>query len=65
MTIVSSDSELTGGTNHPDALATAAKGLRTAGFTEPQLNQMFKQNPAKLVKLPVTQRTWLWGQLDP
>ena len=53
MTIVSSDSGLTGGLNHPDALATAAKALRTAGFTEPQLNQMFKQNPAKLVKLPV------------
>ena len=54
MTIVSSDSGLTGGTNHPDALATAAKGLREAKFTEAELNQMFKQNPAKLVKLPVT-----------
>ena len=53
MTILSSDSGLTGGLNHTDALASAAKALRTAGFTESQLNQMFKQNPAHLVKLPI------------
>jgi hypothetical protein len=53
MTIISSDSGLTGGLNHTDALALAAKSLRTAGFTEPELTKMFKQNPAHLVKLPI------------
>jgi hypothetical protein len=52
MCFVSSDSGLPGN-NHPDALALAAKALRGAGFTEKELNTMFKDNPAKLVKLPV------------
>ena len=34
-------------------LEAAAKALRGAGFTEKELNMMFKDNPAKLVKLPV------------
>ena len=29
------------------------EALREAGFTENDLNMMFKDNPAKLVKLPV------------
>ena len=52
MCFVSSDSGLPGN-NHPDALALAAKALRGAGFTEKELNMMFKDNPARLVKLPV------------
>ena len=54
MCFVSSDSGLPGN-NHPDALALAAKALRAGGFTEKDLNLMFKDNPAKLVKLPVLQ----------
>jgi hypothetical protein len=53
MTFVSSDSGLTGGPNHPDALAMAAKALRDDGFSEGDLDLMFKENPARLVKLPV------------
>jgi hypothetical protein len=49
---VSSDSGLAGGTNHTDSLALAARALRDAGFTENDLNLMFKENPARLVKLP-------------
>ena len=52
-TFISSDCGLLGGLNHADALALAAKALREAGFTEPQLARMFKQNPAQLVKLPI------------
>src|SRR5262245_14258440 len=52
MCFVGSDSGLPG-TNHTDALALAAKALRAAGFTEKELNLMFKDNPARLVKLPV------------
>ena len=52
MCFVGSDSGLPGN-NHPDALALAAKALRAAGFTEKELNMMFKDNPAKMVKLPV------------
>jgi hypothetical protein len=52
MCFVSSDSGLPG-TNHPDAVALAAKALRQAEFTEDDLNRMFKSNPAKLIKLPV------------
>jgi hypothetical protein len=50
---VSSDSGLVGTPNHPDALAMAAKSLRAAGFSEQDLNRMFKQTPARLVGLPV------------
>jgi hypothetical protein len=52
MCFVASDSGLPGN-NHPDALALAAKALRAGGFTEKELDMMFKDNPAKLVKLPV------------
>lgn len=51
-TFISSDAGLTGSPNHTDALAQAAKVLRAAGFTESQLTQMFKKNPAGLIKLP-------------
>jgi hypothetical protein len=50
---VASDSGLIGTPNHPDALAMAAKGLRAAGFSEQDLNRMFKETPARLVGLPV------------
>jgi len=50
---VGSDSGLVGTPNHPDALAMAAKGLRAAGFSEDDLNWMFKKTPARLVGLPV------------
>jgi predicted TIM-barrel fold metal-dependent hydrolase len=52
MCFVGSDSGLPGN-NHTDALVLAARALRGAGFTEKELNMMFKDNPAKLVKLPV------------
>jgi hypothetical protein len=48
---VASDSGLVGTPNHPDALAMAAKSLRTAGFSEQDLNRMFKETPARLVGL--------------
>jgi len=51
-TFISSDSGLTGSPSHTDALARAAKVLRDAGFPEPALTRMFKQNPARLVGLP-------------
>jgi hypothetical protein len=51
--IISSDSGLVGTPNHPDALAMAAKSLRAAGFSEQDLNRMFKETPARLVGLPV------------
>jgi hypothetical protein len=50
---ISSDSGLVGTPNHPDALASAAKSLRAAGFSEPDLKRMFKDTPARLVGLPV------------
>jgi len=49
---VGSDSGLVGTPNHPDALAMAAKSLRAAGFSEQDLNWMFKDTPARLVGLP-------------
>ena len=49
--IVSSDSGLVGTPNHPDALAMAAVALREEGFTEDEIDLMFKQNPAWLVGL--------------
>jgi hypothetical protein len=48
---VGSDSGLVGTPNHPDALAMAAKSLRAAGFSEQDLNWMFKDTPARLVGL--------------
>lgn len=38
---------------HTDGLAISAKWLRSQGFTDQQLNQMFKENPARLMGLPV------------
>lgn len=57
MCFVSSDSGLAGGPNHTDSLALAAKALREAGFRESDLNRMFKENPARLVKLPIQAST--------
>lgn len=51
--VVSSDSGLVGTPNHPDALAMAARALRTAGFNEAQINLLLKDNPAKVLGLPV------------
>jgi hypothetical protein len=50
---VGSDSGLVGTPNHPDALAMAIKSLRAAGFSEQDLNRMFKETPARLVGLPI------------
>jgi len=50
-TFVSSDSGLTGSPNHTDALALAAKALREAGFDDAALARMFRENPARLIKL--------------
>jgi hypothetical protein len=50
---IASDSGLVGTPNHPDALAMAAKSLRAAGFSEQDLNRMFKETPARLVGLPI------------
>jgi hypothetical protein len=55
LTFVSTDSGLVGSPNLADALAQAAKALREAGFNEADLNRMFKENPARLVKLPPLQ----------
>jgi hypothetical protein len=51
--VVSSDSGLTGWLNHADALVHAARVLREAGFSETDLDLMFKANPAKVLGLPV------------
>lgn len=50
---VASDSGLVGTPNHPDAMAMAIKALRAAGFSETDLNRMFKETPARLIGLPV------------
>jgi hypothetical protein len=50
---VGSDSGLVGTPNHPDALAMAIKSLRAAGFSEQDLNRMFKETPARLIGLPI------------
>lgn len=48
---IASDSGLVGTPNHPDAMAMAAKALRAAGFSEQDLNRMFKDTPARLIGL--------------
>jgi hypothetical protein len=48
---VGSDSGLVGTPNHPDALAMSIKALRAAGFSEQDLNRMFKETPARLIGL--------------
>jgi hypothetical protein len=50
---VSSDSGLVGSPNHPDAMVMAIKSLREAGFSERDLNRMFKETPARLIGLPI------------
>lgn len=40
-------------TSHTVGLARAAQALRTHGFTEAELDLMFKDNPARLLGLPV------------
>jgi hypothetical protein len=49
--IVGSDAGLAGRANHTDTLAAAAMSLRAAGVSDADLNLMFKENPAYLVKL--------------
>jgi hypothetical protein len=53
-TFISSDAGLPGAPNHTDALVLAARVLREEGFPESALTLMFKQNPALLVKLPIS-----------
>jgi len=48
---IGSDSGLTGTPNHPDALVMAARELRAAGFSEDELDLLFKINPALLIGL--------------
>jgi hypothetical protein len=50
---VGSDSGLTGTPNHTDALVLAARVLRGNGFDEQALDLMFKDNPARLLGLPI------------
>jgi hypothetical protein len=51
---VGSDSGLVGSPNHTDALVMAARALRESGLDEHALTLMFKENPARLIGLPVT-----------
>lgn len=51
--IIASDSGLISSPNHADALVLAARVLREEGFTEEDLDLMFKVNPAKVLGLPV------------
>ncbi len=48
---IGSDSGLIGTPNHPDALVMAARELRAAGFSEHELDLLFKINPARLLGL--------------
>jgi Family of unknown function (DUF6282) len=48
---VGSDSGLIGTPNHPDALVMSANALREAGFSEADLERLFKINPAHLLGL--------------
>jgi hypothetical protein len=50
--VLSSDRGQANGPLHPDGLVTAAKALMSHGITEAQIDQMLKQNPAKLMGLP-------------
>jgi hypothetical protein len=50
---VGSDSGLIGTPNHTDALVMAARVLRQNGIDEQALDVMFKDNPARLLGLPV------------
>ncbi len=48
---VASDSGLVGSQNHPDAIVLAIRSLREAGFSEADLDLLFRKNPAYLVGL--------------
>jgi hypothetical protein len=50
---VSSDTGQLNSNWQPDALANAAKTLRANGFTERELDLLFKINPAKILGLPL------------
>jgi uncharacterized protein DUF6282 len=50
---VASDSGLVGTPNHTDALVMAARVLRQNGLNERALDVMFKENPARLLGLPI------------
>ena len=54
--IISSDVGLVGAPLHPDSLAFFAKQLRAAGFTERELDLMYKDNPATALGLPLLPR---------
>ena len=49
---VSTDTGQVGSYFQPDALANAAKTLRANGFTEHELDLLFKINPAKILGIP-------------
>src|SRR5687767_3053603 len=49
---VSSDTGQLNSVYQPDALAMAAKTLRAQGFTERELDLLFKINPAKILGIP-------------
>jgi len=48
---ISSDSGLVGTPNHADAFVMAIRILRKAGFSESELDLMFRRNPARLIGL--------------
>lgn len=50
--IVASDSGLRGTRTHTDALVTSARLLRKEGFSEQDLDLMFRTNPARALGLP-------------
>jgi hypothetical protein len=50
--IISSDVGLLGSPLHPDSLAYFAKALRAAGFSDRDIDQMYKHNPATVLGLP-------------
>ena len=51
--IISSDLGQTEMPSHPDGLAMGAKWLRSQGFTNQDLDRMLKENPARLMGLPL------------
>ena len=55
--IVGTDCGQTTNVYPTDCLAMTARGLRTQGITEQQLDLMYKVNPAKLLGLPPLEET--------
>ena len=49
---ISTDTGQTGSNFVPDVLLGAAKALRANGFSEAELDQLFKINPAKILGIP-------------